>query len=517
MPRGCAVGIGERMKDHRIKNAYHEVVYVRTIQYPGRLYPLVLLENGRPGYVINAFINYLLMRGEQESSFQQKLQSVCQLYEYCRRKYAESDLSEEQIRSLIFEFGSAKLHGTIQPDGSDPLNLGWRPIMPKTLRNIVRNLQEFDTFQVAFFNAKQLNPVEVKFQSNFERYMEFKARSKYDPLLHLFPSHSTERTAPVYQAKEHRRDSLKRRPEKVFPGDFIIDLVEKTEEPRDKMLLLLMGFGGLRRSEPLHLFHQDVVGRFKDTGAAWVVLADPIKGQTTWQDARGNACSGTRREFLVSQYRNEQLPVGHPLRNLQPRCLYGRGSNQMHVGFKGMTFSGHDQNNFVHWLHEEAGVLFWKAYQEYTQRHFFGKPKHWPHHPFLFIRIDAQGYGMPLTLAAMEKIFDKAASRVGVHGFSPHSLRHFYGYYFASVLKRPIEEAQACMHHASIVSTQVYYRTAPEAVRQEILVAAYQTTGRPIPDELMARNAVALTIPRTWAADSEDLALLRFARGNIAK
>jgi hypothetical protein len=61
MPRGCAAGIGERMNDHRIKNAYHEVVYVRTIQYPGRLYPLVLLDNGRPGYVINAFINYLLM------------------------------------------------------------------------------------------------------------------------------------------------------------------------------------------------------------------------------------------------------------------------------------------------------------------------------------------------------------------------------------------------------------------------------------------------------------------------
>lgn len=106
------------MSCDRIKNAFHEVVYVRTSQYSGRLFPLVILENGQPGYVINTYIHYLLMQGEQESTLQQKIQAVCQLYEFCRRKYGDHELTEKQIRALIYDFGSAKLHGTINLMGA---------------------------------------------------------------------------------------------------------------------------------------------------------------------------------------------------------------------------------------------------------------------------------------------------------------------------------------------------------------------------------------------------------------
>lgn len=496
------------MSYDRVKNAFHEVVYVRTRQYSGRLFPLVILENGQPGYVINAYIHYLLMRGEQESTLQQKIQTVCQLYEFCRRKYGNHELTEEQVRVLIYDFGSAKLQGTIQSDGSDPLNLGWRPVLPRTLRNTLRHIEDFDSFQATFFKAARLNPVEVRFQSAFERYIEFKARSKYDPLIHLFPSRSTEQSVHAYQVREHRRQSSRRKPEKVFPADFIIDLIEHTEEPRDKMLLLLMAFGGLRRSEPLHLFHRDVVGRFRDTGSAWIVLADPVSGTTTWTGKDGKPHQGSRSDFLRREYANLHLPVGHPLRNLQPRCLYGRGDRGLYVGFKGMTFSGHDKNNFVHWLHEEAGVMFWRAYEEYIERHFYGKPMHWPYHPFLFIRLDTDGYGMPLTLPAIDKVFARAAERIGINGYSPHSLRHFYGYYLASVLRRPIEEAQACLHHASVLSTQVYYRTAPETIRKEILIAAYNAIGKPIPLSINEEGISPVSIPTSWHCSHHDLLLL---------
>lgn len=493
----------------KIKNAYHVIVYVRTRQYPGRLFPLILLENGKPGYVINAYVNYLMMRGEQESTFQQKIHAVCQLYEFCRRQYGDTELTEEQARHLIYDFGTAKLQGTILPDGSDPLNLGWKPVFPRTLRTMLRYIEDFDSFQVTFFRAISLNPVEVRFQTALERYLEFKSRSKYDPFIHLFPTRSNEKKISAYEPQEHRRDNLRRRAEKVFPAEFIVDLIDRTEEPRDKMLLLLMAFGGLRRSEPLHLLHQDVVGRFRDTGAAWIVLADPVNGQVTWTDRSGGARTGSRKDFFAEEYKNYHLPTGHPLRNLQPRCLYGQMGHGLQVGFKGMTFSGHDTGNFLHWLHEEAGVLFWRSYDAYIKKHFHGKPNHWPYHPFLFIRLDSDGYGLPLTLPAVAKMFTRACARIGVHGFGPHSLRHFYGYYLASVLKRPIEEAQVCMHHASVLSTQVYYRTAPETIRREILNAAYKATGRPIPLEISNSMIKPITIPNSWQIDATELLILK--------
>lgn len=501
----------------KVRNACHEIVFVKTTQYPNRVFPLVLLENGKPGYVINAYINYLMMRGEQESTLQQKINAVCQLYEFYRRRYGNAEVTEERTRHLIFDFGTAKLHGTIQPDGSDPLNLGWRPVMPSTLRTMLKYLADFDTFQATYFRANRLNPVEVRFQNAIERYLDFKARSKYDPFIHLFPTRSTERSQAAYEVREHRRDHLRRRSEKVFPAEFIVDLIERTEEPRDKMLLLLMAFGGLRRSEPLHLLHQDISGRFRDSGAAWVVLADPIRGEVSWTDRTGSPHSGPRKDFFLTEFQNHHLPRGHQLRNLQPRCLYGRKGHGLQVGFKGMTFSGHGTENFVHWLHEEAGVLFWRCYQEYIAEHFHGKPSHWPYHPFLFIRLDAEGYGLPLTLPAVEKLFDRACTRIGISGFGPHSLRHFYGYYAATVLKLPIEQAQVCLHHASVNSTQVYYRTAPEAVRREIMMAAYAATGRPVPLEISQTTINPVAIPASWRADENELLLLKHGKARAAK
>lgn len=496
----------------RLPSSYHEIVFVRTVQFPDRLFPLIILENGQPGYVINAYLNYLLMRGEQQSTFLQKMHAVCQLYEFCRRIYGENTLSEAETRGLIFQFGSAKLHGTVQPDGYDPLNLYWRPVLPRTLRNILRYIDDFDKFQVAHFQAASLNPVEIHFQTAFQRYQEFKTRTSYDPFIHLFPSRSKERKISNYTAIEHRRDSQPRRPQKVFPSELIVEMIERTPEPRDKMLLLLMAFGGLRRSEPLHLFHRDVLGQFRDSAAAWIRLSDPVRGVLKWVDLKGFERDGTRAEFHHDLYQNHQFPSGHPLRNLQPRCLYGLGSAGLYAGFKGMTFTGHDDENFVFWLHEEAGVYFWRLYEQYVADHFHGKPNHWPYHPYLFIRLDAEGYGMPLTLAAMDKLFTRAAERIGTSGLGAHSLRHLYGYYMASVLKLPIERAQACMHHASILSTQVYYRTAPEVVRREILIAAYHATGRPIPLDLGKKPPISpFSFPTGWHATDEEIAILGYS------
>jgi hypothetical protein len=76
----------------------------------------------------------------------------------------------------------------------------------------------------------------------------------------------------------------------------------------------------------------------------------------------------------------------------------------------------------------------------------------------------------------------------------------------------PIEQAQACMHHASVLSTQVYYRTDPEVIRKEILVAAYKATDKAIPAHIGEQTVCRLSFPAGWRLSEDELFILRHSR-----
>ena len=479
-----------------VKNQFYEIVQIRTSQYPKRLFPAVFLADGKPCVSINSFANYLLACNEQESTLHKKISAVCQLFEFSCRKYGNVDLTEEQLRSLVFEFGKAKLNGTILIDGTDPLELYWKPVKTNTAKQLISSITEFDKFQETFFASGILNPVEKVFLTNYERYLEFKRREKYDVFLHLFTTKVHTKSIKAYEPKQHRNTDNKTL-KKVFPASKLIDVIESATNIRDKMLMLLLAFGGLRKSELLHLFHNDVIGRFSDTGAAWITLGHPVSGEINWIDGKGISKVTSREAFLKHEYSNPKLPITHPLHQLRPRSLYSKYEKELYAGFKGMTFSGSGTENFIHWSHEEAGIYFWKLYNEYLQSYFYNKPSNWPYHPFLFIKLDPVGYGMPLTPASIDKIFARCIARVGVSGYTPHSMRHFYGYYLATVLNLPIEKAQVCLHHASINSTQVYYKTSPDIIRAQ-MVNAINPTGKQISTE-EPRLQKMLTPPKHWS------------------
>lgn len=268
------------------------------------------------------------------------------------------------------------------------------------------------------------------------------------------------------------------------------------------------GRGSLRGSETLHLYYQDVLGVDKQ-GAMRIRLDDPEVGEITWQK-NDQFRSGTRTEYLAECYLNDQFKYTVPaLYQLVPRTQGKRGSN--HAGFKGMTFSSDGENAVtadgriiywqeLFWCDPRFGIRFQRAYEQYVANHFYGKPRDWPYHPYLFINVEKETYGLPMSMGAIRKAWGAALKRIGMENcrLGVHSLRHMYGAYCSSVLKLSLETTRTLMHHTSTTSTEVYYHLRSDDVRKIITQAVADNVGVPILDYLVMPDAPRLEAPESW-------------------
>ncbi len=284
----------------QIGNSSYQIEWVYTIEFPGRPVPLVVLANGQPGYTINQWIYWLLEEGITPSLLEQHVRAVMHLYEFHYRTYSGRELAQNQAERLIADFLDAKSRGSEL--------MGWKPNNNKsTLKRYLTSINLFDEWQATFHGAPRMNQSEELFMSAWERYRDFRQRSKWDPMLHLFPSRSHMKTTHEHKLRiEHQRFRIgKKQIPKAFPVERFVELVEHTPNPRDQMLWLIMGGGSLRQSETLHIYYQDVLG-VDNRGATHIRLDDPEIGEITWYKD-GEMKTGTRAEYLTACYVNEQF------------------------------------------------------------------------------------------------------------------------------------------------------------------------------------------------------------------
>lgn len=494
------VYLGQTVKN--FKSIAHQIEWIYSVEFPGRPVPLVILSDGKPSYVINQWIYWLLEEGTPPATLELHISSLMQLYEFYFTVNRNRPITKEFAENFISDFLDVKRRGSQL--------MGWKPNPKKsTLQSYLYSLNRFDEWQSIFHGAHRMNPSEETFMSNYEIYRDFKRRHKHDPLIHMFPSQKHKKILHKHKVSiGHRRFTVGRQSiPKIFPIEKFVDFVERTPNPRDQMLWLLMGGGSLRKSEPLHLFYQDVLG-VHDNGSTQIRLADPETGTITWEK-NGRIFQGTRADYFDQCFENKQFRNTNPeLYKLVPRTLGKRGVN--HVGFKGMTFSDDGERTLINgrytvwnelfWIEPRLGSRFQVAYHDYIQKHFFGKPKGWPYHPWLFITLEKNRYGMPMTLGAIRQAWKSALCRVGLEksGLTPHSLRHMYGAYCASVLNLPIELTKTLMHHSSLSSTEVYYHLRAEDVRAAISKAIVKQN---LDDELqylIMPDSPRLNMPSTW-------------------
>jgi hypothetical protein len=494
-----------------IRNVHYLIEWVYSVDFPGRPIPLVILRNGEPGFVINQWIYYQLESGISPSLLEERIRAVLHLYEYCCRRFGKAAITAKGAQSMLADFITAKKRGTIAANGSDPLGLYWKPnFRLRTLKRTLASINHFDKWHSTYHGAQRLNPDEERFLAAWERFRDFKRRSSWDPLVHLFSSKSqTNRVHGLTLHESHSRFIVGSSEfPKAFPLERFIELVDSAPSPRDQMFFLLCGGASLRQSEPLHLFHEDILGS-DDRGQPRIRIADPERGRFSWS-TNGVEQSGTREEFLKTVFQNDQFKFTIPaLYALQPRTRGKRGKD--HVGFKGMTFGddplistlvGGRQAGFneLFWIDPRFGYRFALAYVKYVRTVFHGKPYGWPHHPWLFLNLDRDSYGMPMTIPAVRKAWIRAMKRLGMLHWrlGPHSLRHMFGYYCASILRLPLEITKVLMHHGAVESTQKYYHLRSDEVRNAIISAVIQHGGINVSDYLILPGAPRLQFPEHW-------------------
>ena len=241
---------------------------------------------------------------------------------------------------------------------------------------------------------------------------------------------------------------------------------------RDMMMALLDGWGGLRRSEGLHLWLSDV--RENDDpdclGQAFVVLNHPEEAYVEWTDPTSGARAWIQRKEMLARH------YGLKARNVVKRGHY-------HVGWKGMALD-EDHQAFIFWIHPVAGALFWTLYLAYIRRvrpaimkrrrDMGGRD-----HPFLFVSEEINPVtglpGEPYSEKAYERNHEAAVRRLGLDhekaaGTTTHGLRHLYGHTMQKLDVHPQVIRQG-LHHVNLLSQTIYTIPMPSEVSEQLRAA----------------------------------------------
>lgn len=453
----------------------HSIVHIPIAEgAPGVSLPFLFLKDGEPSIVALAWARHnMLDKGCGTSSIAKAIAAIGRFYDFYQVERGGATLAIDEFRLLLKQFYEARRFGS--------KTMRWSAVKVTTAAADLRAVSDFTEWCSDNFGYIAVNPHEKMLVSrlNLGDQKAFRhkqaSRKNWDLLYHLSPSLPVENRSAIERAFNPGRGKRKKAvaDQKYYPPDKVWPTITATPSVRDKLFLLLLFFGGLRISEPLHIFATDV--SIQPNGVARVVLGHPQDGSYEWFRRDKKRRAGKRAAFLQDRYRlapRNLLADNHPLRS----------------GWKGMMpDDGRREESVVHWLREDAGRQFAKLHAEYMR----SVRSHIPdNHPYYFVNEkDGADYGQPVKLSNMSKAFNRAATRVGLSvrepGVNPHGGRHFYGFYCASVLRLPVETTQRLMHHQSMSSTEVYYALTAEVVRKE-LIAAQARQALEVPDLIAA-------------------------------
>ncbi|MBI2407953.1 MAG: hypothetical protein HYV19_06615 [Gemmatimonadetes bacterium] len=162
--------------------------------------------------------------------------------------------------------------GTIRPDGSDPLDLNWFPVSPDRAHEIVRHVTAYGDFCTLNAGAERLNPlVPASFSQRIAAFRHFEHQRTSSLLLHVYgPRQKAQRAAMARKVVVTGVPTKATNAPRHFPFTHTLALFQQGFQRaesgplweryhiRDMLIALLQRFGGLRVSEPFHLFAQDI-------------------------------------------------------------------------------------------------------------------------------------------------------------------------------------------------------------------------------------------------------------------
>ena len=429
--------------------------------------PLLMTENGP----LLPLVDYLLRHAHARSaSWQQHVVQAVRLF----IDYMAANRDCFADPKDLFNTFVQRLHtGTIGEDGADPSGLYWLPKEAALVRQHVTHVSGFsDWLAQKSGGMKPLNP--WRKATAYEEMLNWAAyhhRHSKSFLGHIWDMGRASETA------KRARDTLMRRSPiiehegvKHFPDSRFEDLlfngfivsgkqksprIEERLNLRDMLITILLHWGGLRMSEPFHLFVHDVLPDPYDPQSAMVRIFHPSEGLAPpdWLDAKGNPKKCTRAAYLRGRY--QTIP-----RNEYPK------TDGRHAGWKDPLLESRQKFMHVHWFPSWGGRVFKKLWDLYlVQRAALDC-----HHPYAF----ASRTGGVCMIHPYSVAHARAVRRIGMvaakmNGATPHGHRHAYGQRMADAGINP-RVRKAALHHKSLESQAVY--TEPTVQKITAVLAA---------------------------------------------
>ncbi len=381
----------------------------------------------------------------------------------------ENDFTGVEARGKLFNrFAHDLRFGTVR-DGADPAGLWWLPRRLGNVRQMLNAVLTVSDWLVEKHGATALNP--YRQASHDERivfWRKWNTISASSLLAHL--RHPGKIKPAEIRARQNRLletlpNVIGERPpafpeanfESLITKGFVRPGRQKSPEVwdrfniRDILITLLLHGGGLRESEPFHIWVSDVFEDPSDPSIAHVRVYHPSDGSIEV----GSINSGRR----VTTNRAAYLELYHGLEPL----------NRVHrrAGWKNNMVRRDGLYMPVFWSDPEFGRVFLRLFRLYMEH---SRPS--SSLPWLFMTKS----GRPMNGKTFADLHRSAVLRAGLVpekslGTTPHGHRHAYGQRLEAAKERGLitrKIIQTCMHHASPLSQDTYTQASLDAINHTL-------------------------------------------------
>jgi hypothetical protein len=327
--------------------------------YPDRrIYVLYVFDDAGKPTALMPLVKYVLNYVRQRSfAWQREVTRSTGLFIDFLRANAAALRGETHRPQVLAAFAEALVGGTIDYEGVDQSGLFWTPKSLDRATVILNSLTVFADWLVDRYQATALNPWSAA--SPGQQIAYWRRFEKRRPQSLLMNTQGIERATA--NARQIRAVRIARKavtadlaPVKYFPRDRIWDLLEKgfavaadrstanlyeQLNIRDAIITVLMHGGGLRESEPFHLYVTDIAVDPHNPKSALVRLFHPEQGAAPADfinPLTKKLVHADREQYLRLKWQMEP-------RNLVPGRLHA-GWKDLHLIDESLKFA------LVHWF-----------------------------------------------------------------------------------------------------------------------------------------------------------------------
>ncbi|MEZ9291233.1 gamma-mobile-trio recombinase GmtY [Vibrio lentus] len=427
---------------------------VRMTKHDSNIFVLPLIFIGEQ--LLASYARYAYLHRRKSNSWHQKSASAVALFmKYIAKRRKDFPDPVSCFKAFVDDLE----YGTIDPQtGQDFGDLYWAVRSSKNTNKFINYISKFNQYnyrqaeEYASKNDSTTKAILLNKQipaDSSEKHIKLAAwhhRHSNAFLPHTLKRNQSEMNfVDEVRSHYHNGNNLST-PLYTFPKSRIFDLLSafKTHTKsgdfvrqynlRDMLVTMLMHFGGLRMSEPFHLYVEDIMENPNHPGEALVKLYHP--------DSR------TARLARMG---------------LRPRTD-ARCSHSYRAGWKNKNIN---EVTTVKWFPVEAGEWFWDLWVLYITQQRVEAPYD-NIHPFAFTQKD----GKPASYSSFNQAHKRAVERLGLivakkNGTTPHSHRHTYG---SDVWEQTQDQVilQKVLRHSSPMSQYVYIHPSDERIRDSL-------------------------------------------------